>query len=73
MLSTEKSLVAVSREVDTLHAELSEPSPSPSIVQEAGRSMRNTLDVVTAQIEVPNIIASAQALWSAIGLAEAPN
>ena len=32
--------------------------------------MRNTLEEVTAWIEAPNVIAAAQALWSAIGLAE---
>jgi hypothetical protein len=60
-------------DIDILHGELSEPSPSPTIVQGAGKSMRHTLDVVTARIEVPNVIAAAQALWLAIGLAEAPN
>jgi hypothetical protein len=35
--------------------------------------MRHTLDVVTARIVEPNVIAAAQALWLAIGLAEAPN
>ncbi len=39
-------------DIDIPHAELSDPSPSPSIVQEAGRSMPHTLDVVTARIEV---------------------
>lgn len=57
-------------DMDTLHTELSNPSPSPTILQDAGRSMRKTLDVVTARIEVPNIIAAAKALWAAIGLAE---
>jgi hypothetical protein len=60
-------------DIDTLHGELSEPSPSPTVVQDAGRSMRHTLDVVTARIEVPNVMAAANALWSAIGLTRAPN
>jgi hypothetical protein len=55
-------------DIATLHGELSEPSPSLTVVQDAGRSMRYTLDVVTARIEVPKVIASARALWSAIGL-----
>ena len=56
-------------DIDTLHRELSEPSPSPTIIRDAGKSMRHTLDVITARIEVSYVIASAQALWSAIGLA----
>ena len=55
-------------DIDTLHGELSEQSPSPTIIRDAGKSMRHTLDIITARIEVPNVIASAQALWSAIGL-----
>ena len=60
-------------DIDTLHGELSEQSPSPTMIRDAGKSMRYTLEVVTARIEVPNVISSAQALWSAIGLAETPN
>jgi hypothetical protein len=57
-------------EIDAIHAELSKPRPSLSVLQEEARSMRNTLEEVTAWIEAPNVIAAAQALWSAIGLAE---
>ena len=55
-------------DIDTLHGELSEPSPSPTVVQVAGESIRHTLDALTSRIEVPNVTAAAQALWSAIGL-----
>jgi hypothetical protein len=57
-------------EIDAIYAELSKPHPSLTVLQEKGRSMRNTLEEVTAWIEAPNVIAAAQALWSAIGLAE---
>ena len=57
-------------EIDEIRAELSKPHPSLGFLQEEVRSMRNTLEEVTAQIEAPNIMAAAQALSSAIGLAE---
>ena len=55
-------------DIDTLHGELSEPSPSPTIIRDAGISMRHTLDIITSRIEVPSVIAAAEVLWSAIGL-----
>jgi len=57
-------------EIDAIYAELSKPHPSLTVLQKKGRSMRNTLEEVTAWIEAPNVIAADQALWSAIGLAE---
>jgi hypothetical protein len=57
-------------EIDAIYAELSKPRPSLAALQEEGRSMRNTLEEVTAWIEATNVIAAAEALLSAIGLAE---
>jgi hypothetical protein len=57
-------------EIDAIYAELSKPRPSLAVLQEEGRSIRNTLEEVTTWIEATNVIAAAQALWSVIGLAE---
>jgi hypothetical protein len=57
-------------DMETLHAELTRAWPSPTILQDAGKTLRKTFASVTARIEVPNIIAAAQALWPALGLSE---
>jgi hypothetical protein len=55
-------------DVHTIRAQLSKPSPTLSIVQEAGRSLRNVVEGVAAGILTPGVVAVAPALWSALGL-----
>ena len=55
-------------DIETIEAQLSKPSPSPTILQEAGRSLRSIVEGVAAGILTPPVIAAAPALWSALGL-----
>jgi hypothetical protein len=55
-------------DVRTIRDQLSKSSPTPSIIQEAGRSLRNIMEGITGGILTPGVIAAAPALWSALGL-----
>lgn len=55
-------------DLETIKAQLSNPSPSPTILQEAGKSLRNVVEGVAAGILTPPVVAVAPALWSALGL-----
>jgi hypothetical protein len=58
----------VTAELSTITAQLSKPSPSLVIVQEAGRSLRNIVEGIAAGLMTPSALAAAPALWSALGL-----
>src|SRR5262249_6246003 len=58
----------VMAELNTISAQLSKPSPSLVILQEAGRSLRNIVEGVAAGLMTPSVLAVAPALWSALGL-----
>lgn len=58
----------VTAELSTIAAQLSKASPSPVILQEAGRSIRNIVEGVAAGLMTPSALAAAPALWSALGL-----
>jgi hypothetical protein len=55
-------------DVRTIGAQLSKPTPSTSIVREAGRSLRNVVEGVAAGALTQPFITAATALWSALGL-----
>ena len=55
-------------DVETIRAQLKKPSPSQTIVREAGKSLRNIVEGISAALLTPSIIAAAPALWSALGL-----
>jgi hypothetical protein len=55
-------------DIATIRAQLSKASPMPSILQEAGRSMRNVVEGIAAGLFTPEVLAAAPALWAALGL-----
>ena len=55
-------------DVRTIGAQLSKPTPSTSIVHEAGRSLRNVVEGVAAGALTQPFITAPTALWSALGL-----
>ena len=64
----QKQLDEVTADLHTIAAQLSKASPSVAILQEAGRSLRNIVEGVTAGLATPGVVAAAPALWSALGL-----
>jgi hypothetical protein len=58
----------VGADIQTIRAQLEKPAPSPMILQEAGRSIRNVLEGLTAGLLTPPVIAAASALMTALGL-----
>jgi hypothetical protein len=54
-------------DVHTIRAELSKPSPTLSIIQEAGRSIRSVMEGADAEITTPTAIAAANAIVKAVG------
>jgi hypothetical protein len=62
------AMVEIVADVQTIKAQLSKPSPSLPIVQEAGKSLRAIVEGVAAGILTSPVIAAAPALWSALGL-----
>jgi hypothetical protein len=55
-------------DLQTIAAQLSKTSPSLTILQEAGRSLRNIVEGVAAGLMTPSVLAAAPALWNALGL-----
>jgi hypothetical protein len=49
-------------DIDTIRAQLAKPSPNITIVQEAGKSVRNVLEGIAAGLLTPSISAAAFAL-----------
>jgi hypothetical protein len=58
----------VAAELQTITAQLSKTSPSLTILQEAGRSLRNIVEGIAAGLMTPGVLAAAPALWNALGL-----
>jgi hypothetical protein len=58
----------VAAELQTVSAQLSKASPSLTILREAGRSLRNVVEGITAGAMTPYLLAAAPALWTALGL-----
>jgi hypothetical protein len=58
----------ISAELTTIRAQLSKSSPSHAILQQAGQSLRNVIEGITASLMTPAVIATAPALWSALNL-----
>ena len=65
---SEEQRVDMSAEIATIRAQLSKTSPSVAIIQQAGHSLRNIVEGMAAGLMTPTIIATAPALWSALGL-----
>jgi hypothetical protein len=63
-----KMLDELMPDVKTIRAQLSKPSPTVSIIQEAGKSIRNVFEGIAAGMLTPEVLAAAPALWSALGL-----
>jgi hypothetical protein len=61
-------LTEIKAELHTIRAQLSKALPSPSIIQESGRTLRNVIEGIGAGILTPGVAAAASALWSAFGL-----
>ncbi|WP_316227655.1 MULTISPECIES: hypothetical protein [unclassified Bradyrhizobium] len=55
-------------ELQTISAQLSKKSPSLTILREAGCSLRNVVEGITASAITPQLLAAAPMLWSALGL-----
>ena len=66
-LSAEE-LTNIKADLQTICPQLSKPSPSLSIIQESGRTIRSVIEGVAAGLLTPSVIAAAPALWSALGL-----
>jgi len=58
----------IAADLQTIAAQLAKTSPSLTILQEAGRSLRNIVEGVAASLMTPSVVAVAPALWSALGL-----
>ena len=65
---SEDKRIEISAELATIRAQLSKSAPSNTILQQAGQSLRNIVEGITAGIMTPAVIAAAPALWSALGL-----
>ena len=62
------TLTELSADIATIKAQLSKPSPSMRILQEAGRSVRNVIEGIAGGILTPEVIAAVTALGAALGL-----
>jgi len=58
----------ISADILTIKAQLAKKRPTLSVLQEAGKSLRNIVEGVAAGIMTPGIVAAASALWNALGL-----
>jgi hypothetical protein len=58
----------INADLHTIRAQLSKSSPSLSIIQECGRTIRNVIEGNTAGVLTPSVIAAGKLLWSALGL-----
>jgi hypothetical protein len=55
-------------DIATIKAQLSKPSPSVGILQEAGKSLRNVVESIAAGVLTSEVVAAAIALANALGL-----
>jgi hypothetical protein len=55
-------------DISTMKAQLEKAAPSPTVLQEVGRSIRNVTEGALGGALSPPLIAAAQTLWSALGL-----
>jgi hypothetical protein len=62
------AMTELAADIATIKAQLSKPSPSIGILQEAGRSIRNIVEGIAAGILTSPVVTAAAALGAAIGL-----
>ena len=58
----------INADLHTIRAQLSKSSPTLSIIQECGRTIRDVIEGNTAGALTPSVIAAGKALWSALGV-----
>jgi hypothetical protein len=63
----EDKMTAVAADVATIKAQLTKPSPSMSILREAGKSLRNIIEGIGAGMLTPEFITVTAALGSVLG------
>jgi hypothetical protein len=64
----ENAMASLLADIATIKAQLSKPSPSVGILQEAGRSVRNVIEGIAAGMLTPEAIAAMTALGASLGL-----
>jgi hypothetical protein len=65
---SELTRTELNADLHTIRAQLSKSSPSLSIIQECGRTIRNGIEGIAAAVLTPSVIAAGKALWSALGI-----
>jgi hypothetical protein len=63
----EDKRAAMAADIATIKAQLTKPSPSMTILREAGKSIRNMVEGVVASLLTPEFITVTAALRAALG------
>jgi len=62
------TLAEMKADIQTIRAQMAKPSPSMTIVREAGKSLRNVVEGGVGGMLTPAATAAAKALWSLLGI-----